>query len=353
MCLVGGCIMASMLAQTAQCSSGNECPSDDKPKDDAVLLQRDFLTSRHLMARDPNASLPFQQQRPHHAWIGHPTWGFVHCPKAAGTSFLRQLIYPFGAPLLPEGDGLVDGEVCHAEMELQLKQHEVAPASQHYATLFREPRAHVYSQYLECIDSSVGKEILKANAERHISNDIFRDVTSWLTHFSAEMNTSFDGGCYNPVNMQARIFECSNGLRHGLSGKDRPLPIDVLYQHVERYKFVGIVERYQESVCLFAFLASGSLPKYCDCEDHAKWMTLPVMHEAHGVRGHDVQDLSEFDLKMIDALTEKDAMIWQAAVQRFISDIDDAEKETGTRILCDREIIPDYMAVSARRDHLL
>jgi len=268
------------------------------------------------------------------------TWGFVHIPKAAGMSFQEQI-----KGLLPQGDSLVSCMFCcHAHMEQQLLQAGVAAAARRHAIMFREPQAIVYSQYLECVGEMHDLGV------QDISNEMFSNVTTWLTHF-ADTNTTFDGGCYNPVNLQSRVFECFDGQHHALkgndrqhhalSGNDRPLPIDVL---LEGYTFVGIVERYQESTCLFAFLASGSLPEYCDCEDHAMWETFPAIQITHGVKKHSVSDLSNHDVEMIDAITDKDVLLWQAAVQRFISDIDKAEQETGTRILCNRQIVSDYMA---------
>jgi len=335
MCVAAASIMASMLVQADQCSYGNERPSDEEPKGVMSVLQRDFqMNVPKVLGQDMNRERVTDVHPDCTQWMngctqpalpGHPTWGLVHCPKTAGSSFRE-----FMRSILPEGDGLVASEICHAEM--------VATAARRYVTFFREPRAHVYSQYLECTEDGWGKEILKTNTANGISNDIFGDVSTWLAHFSADKNTTFDGGCYNPVNMQSRTLECSSNLHHHLSGEDWPLPIDVLRQRMEGYAFVGIVERYQESACLFVLLVSGSLPPYCDCEDHAMWKTFPGIHETHEVPSHHVDDLSKLDLKRIDDLTERDAKLWQGAVKRFISDIDKAEHKTGTRILCDRQI---------------
>jgi len=346
-----------LAASTATCSLPDGIADDGAHA--LELLQKTMEVDSQTMevGLGPYSILKGIQASP-----GHPTWGFSHMPKCGGVSFLKQLVKG-AVRLLPEGDGVEDAEVCHAKIEWQFKQKKVATGDQHYATFFREPRAQVYSQYLHMVAHNV-KGWTKQNPDL---NEVYGNVTTWLTHFAENRSTTFQEQSYagekkrtklpgyNPVNMQSRFFECIDpNLQVDLAvsvPKDEPLPMGALKDRMEGYTFIGILERYQESICLFAFLSSDwrvmgkkSLPTYCDCQNKELWESFSGQHEDHGVRSHSVNDLSSHDLKMVDAISQRDAMLWRSAVKRFTSDIDKAERTTGTKILCDRQIVPGYMA---------
>ena len=80
--------------------------------------------------------------------------------------------------------------------------------------LFREPRAHVVSQYFECRDSewALGNRDKWATSHgafprNSTKRDPYAGFKQWIRHFAN--NGDDDFGCYDPRDMQARYVTCS------------------------------------------------------------------------------------------------------------------------------------------------
>lgn len=239
-------------------------------------------------------------------------------------------------PVFLQADGFQSEEAC-GNGWLAGKRKE-----QRASVMLREPRAHIYSLYTMTCCSWWGRK------ERgHAEFPQLDNVTAWLTWF-LKSNMTWGGTraskdpkiffTYHPLNFQARHFTCLSDP-HQVTLPE-PSIDSVLESFRHNYEFVGILERYQESVCLFTSMASGKLPAYCDCDDPESWSTFPDRHEKFDVPHHHITDLTSNDIKMIDALTSKDAVLYAEGVRRFIKDIDLAEQKHGQRILCDRDILP-------------
>merc|ERR1719316_2177442 len=72
------------------------------------------------------------------------TYIIMHIPKTAGASLTQNLLFDG----LPEGDGLNVGERCQSELVSCMAKED------RLLTMVREPRHHIQSLYLECVDSA-------------------------------------------------------------------------------------------------------------------------------------------------------------------------------------------------------
>jgi len=204
----------------------------------------------------------------------------------------------------------------------------------------REPRSHVQSLFYYCTESDWGLNMTENwQREPALSN-----LPSWLTYYSDGtyymMNSTFN--CFAPLNYQARHLSCS-GKGINISLQDHAPQVQEAVDAMNALDVVGIVERYQESICLVAASTGRALPSYCNCEDEEAWATFPELDESisrHNVTTkHGVNELSSHEIEMIDRINVVDTALYKAAVQRFLSDIDAAEQKHRVRILCNRDIV--------------
>ena len=124
--------------------------------------------------------------------------------------------------------------------------------------------------------------------------------------------------------------------------------------------FVGIVELYAESLCVFGYLTSrlrvghGVLPAGCSCDEPPSpaGKKKPAHHEPEGAKdGHHLTiktshthnmhmdtthpvELSRTMREQIEALVEVDVALYREALLRLLDLIDAVQNETSTPILC-------------------
>jgi len=239
----------------------------------------------------------------------------LHIPKTAGCSFSIDI-----KQVLAHGEGYHSNERCyHDRPPMQPRDVQVA--------FLRNPTLHVYSQFLECKYDGWGKSVVPAGQKW-----IMQGVKLWLRHFDGG-RTADDLRCYHPYNMQTRALSCwSGGCHHH---RREPSLSDAM-RSLDSLFFVGLVEHYQASICLFfAKTHQGEpLPRFCDCRDKTAWGSFRSAHESHGVPPHSLSDLDEEDLGMISNLTQLDVQLHTAATKRFEREAAEVKRKTGVQILC-------------------
>lgn len=284
------------------------------------------------------------------ALLGHfPSRGrrftFVHIPKCAGTSFEKDFKRNLES----------SGEVC-------LMPH-LHPSST--VMFFRSPRQHVLSQFVHCAHNPY-------HAGHHLPAAMRADYASgfpkWLDHFLASdgqascpaysLATQFkeyrtvcsasnseckehqqcrlraDFNCYNPSNMQARHLTCDRpqgAAGHYIGDEGAQPDVSQALQNLEDVAFVGIAELYAPSYCLFYAKVHGKIPQGCDCKFERKnWH-----RETHSAPAHTIETYPPEVLHKIDALTKVDQLVYEAALQRFVEEIRQAEKTYKEQLFCD------------------
>lgn len=255
-----------------------------------------------------------------------PLYYHVHIPKTAGVSFLRDIL-----SILPDDAGLFSWEACYSEMTGMVEQHSNGTGPHRMITMLRKPSEHVYSEYLECADTPWGKAI---RSESGAEEEDVASFTSWLQHFA--QNSTDDFNCYHPFNMQSRALSCDYPSDpHHYDGELNSAMTAAAFRAMEETFFVGLVEYYQESLCLFhSKVVESALPSWCDCKQKGAWNAKAVTNATHNVPEHSLHDLSSADMDIVNSLTEHDQMLYNAAYERFKKDIAAEEEKRGVKIMC-------------------
>jgi len=258
----------------------------------------------------------------------HTVYGFIHTPKAAGSSFILD-----STSAIPDGDGYYSQEHCPVQMLDELKakcQGGLEGMFFELLVCLRVPRSHVYSQYLELKYDTHWNWAGKDNFTTE-----FPTITTFLDRFTSGPGAHHsDYPAYHPQDMQTRSLTCQtdNHGYHELSAED----LEMALESVKNYKFVGITEFYQASVCLFYDKANpGSpLPDFCDCQTATKWSSFPAHQISHDVPPHSLSDLSSADLEKMDTLTQMDLKVYRAGLKRFFAEVRELEERRGLRVHC-------------------
>jgi len=303
----------------------------------------------------------------------------IHIPKTAGTSFMRAAS---DATRL-RGLTIKSTEGC-------LAPPKSSPPSIDSAIMFRKPRAHVLSQFDLCrprygpswlsLVRRPGEPAFPASFEVWLRqwkalkdggwhgdftpafpyapgvinylNGIWGNFPLWMhvSPYYALNSTAgwahFDGGgtlehftdvpynCYVPISMQAQRLTCHMPLNYSV------LPsADLAVSNMKGSWFVGLVEAYQASICLFHVKLGNPLPSYCNCKDPQRWNSYNTTKMNVNPNGHRLSDFSPEVIRLIDDLTEADRKLYNAARLRFVSEIRQVEKTFNTMILCDESVL--------------
>jgi hypothetical protein len=302
-------------------------------------------------------------------------WTFVHIPKTAGDSFMKDSPQhmPIGASL----QGNFEDSLRSTNRTWPLM------------VFFRDPTNHVLSQFLECKYDTWGQRQTKgtgfpgyipnnaaANNANKSSNEytnVLQGFDEWVQHFVYHachpdawkpqyytLNPPPPGqeqhygqrvgfNCYDPVNMQSRYMTMAEGGHYASHPYHRfPNATDAIQAMSSAFAVVGIVEYYAASVCLWEYHAGGRqfLTRSCqvcvennDGNSNSNGKLLlahkPQTHESHGVPPHSVSMISKETLQQIEQhLTVVDRQLYQASVERFLHDVDVVYQETGVDLLC-------------------
>ena len=197
----------------------------------------------------------------------------------------------------------------------------------------RSPQSHVYSQFLECKYDAWGKK--KTNHTTFPRGDMATpsgDFEEWLRHLAAQ--TADDFNCYHPRNLQTRYMACASTPGHIPHHYQRAELASALRQ-LEDMAFVGIADFYEESVCAFEVFVTGRTQ--CTCVDGRLRTNIPTRHNiilGHSVPSHSLHDVSPESLALIDALTQQDQALYEAALTRFREDVAFASQKSSVDLWC-------------------
>ena len=300
-------------------------------------------------------------------------WFLIRIPKTASISASRDM-----PQLLAPGAHLAHGETCFRHgaresihMSRDYPPYDEAGRTTSTVTLLREPRAHVFSQYLECRYDRWGRKVTHGTAFPR-SSSVHEDFDAWLQHFAnksawgeaaagvaggcklqtvalhdnklrgvdyhAEMDrhcTSADFSCYNPYNMQTRAMACPHGAWQGphwcytphRTCNERPPPLELALRSLSEGRVVGLVEEYNASLCLLHLVAArdgnatvGTPPPLGNTTFQASRVRAVLARASkvtHGVPPHSSASLPPATLALVDQLTTADRQLYAAAVARF------------------------------------
>jgi len=260
----------------------------------------------------------------------------IHIPKTAGTSLGKDV----------KNDAFVESlNLRVLNWEWCFPPHRKDDAF--HLMMLRSPRAHVMSQFLECKYDWWGKAVTQNTAFPHSLDDDL-GFAVWLDHFwppraydcdcadmaDCDCLREDDFNCYNPHNMQSRSLTCSGTgpyNSHHVAQDTGIVPsAQEAVANLGKIEWVGIVELYDESLCLFFYKVEGRLRDHCACE-----RSNPERHHNdHGVPPHDVESQAKAVLQLVDRITAVDQVVYRAAVHRVVNELRVLEKKAGVQILC-------------------
>lgn len=308
---------------------------------------------------------------------GHEGFRFVHIAKTAGSTFQG-----FINRHVEKGEQKVWREDCLLGHTRHWKTYD--PKKDYVASFFREPRAHVLSQYFMCEEGwygmydreysqfprplpkgrltslqkrydmaskgsfstrmrgSIGSKssslsAIKSELDRAYKTQL-KGFTNWMDFFLNDWEV-YKGyyGCYHPLSMQTRGMTCVGewDYLHGIIDPAYLNPdVDAAIKNMQSLWFVGVAEHFHESLCLWEYQYRGTLPIYCDCASGAK--RPPFKSDSHGVAHHSVNDLSEDQLRRIDELTRHDRILYKEVIKEFMERLHEVEHTTGKTIMCNK-----------------
>mmetsp|Transcript_2038 Transcript_2038/g.4274 ORF Transcript_2038/g.4274 Transcript_2038/m.4274 type:complete len:530 (+) Transcript_2038:116-1705(+) len=242
----------------------------------------------------------------------------LHVPKVGGSSFRKDI-----PPIIPTSSELITAERCYydgkAEAEYQM-------------TLVRRPRKHVESQYFHCSTSGshqYGKDWMPQ----------FHDwAAGWYWLRTEGKMSAFC--CSSPVDMQSYRMTCPARSMSAGRQKRRFLEVNITKAivNLKEMFFVGLLDAYDESICLLQARVRGELPRYCNCEVPELWDRRPhLTHRTHGTQGS--REIREDAWELVDSITAGDIKLYNAAVERFKLEVGIVEELYGRKFLC-KEIVP-------------
>lgn len=246
---------------------------------------------------------------------GRPTFYQLHIPKTGGSA-LTTTLQEQGDWL--KGAGVVALESCYDDMNQRVNSSK----GDGVITFLREPVMHVYSQYYQaCFHRSCG---------------VSKNIHSYIDYFDEVRDARNVKPCYSAFNMQTRALTCSGGSHQvladwGPSGKR----LEEAKQNVKNTYFTGILELFQESLCVFYVKQHGELPMWCNCEDKAAWSSHePSHYDKYHAPSHQLSDLTPTDLEKIQHFISDDAELYAFAKARFLTEIKDIEEKFKTTVMC-------------------
>lgn len=249
----------------------------------------------------------------------------IHIPKTAGTSFKAdtQSSATFTVKMVIE-------ENCFEQM---------AQADTYTTSMFRHPRGHVYSMYLQ----NRGKpKLCHVPGGQRVSQE--SGFAEWVEHFhkglsdDGSMNVTHSFKCYHPYNLQSRAFSplCTRRnnakvQRSKLKGSHFYSPgiqnVDTMHNHLadNMYKlnWLGLSEFYTASVCILQDLVGVPAFDICDAgnyyreklSDRVRGASEPSHSNAKASHPH--LSVPDEIWEKVDDLTFFDRKLYYLAMRRF------------------------------------
>lgn len=271
----------------------------------------------------------------------------IHIPKTAGTSFERDImaIKTLLGDEVDEIPGRKSFKGHFQDYQNEKCYYVKYSKSDFNVMLFRNPRDHVYSQYLEIKwDPKFQRHHFTDGTRfpRNYTDEVGFDL--WVTYFDLKtwgVIYTGDYHTYNPINMQTRYLTCHVDGHHIDKFPPEKTIQDVLpkvpeaKQNLRTIDLVGITEFYPTFMCIFIYKTFNHLPKPCSCDYVQKTNSSFQTHkELHGIPRHAWQNLPINTVWKVDNITALDREIYEDAMNVFLEFVEETERATKKKILC-------------------
>ena len=258
---------------------------------------------------------------------------FVHIPKAAGDSFMHD------APAhMPDGSTLVGSHETSALSSTTLRRMGKTGVR---VAIFRHPVRLAYSQFVFCkyVMPKTNKDFPgRGGAGAARDADVARGLDAWVRHFAGP-NSSHSFNCYNPRDIQYR-YAATRGVAIGPGRPEADAPrarASARHALEKNFWFVGVVEAYRETMCLFRYWTTRARPPaYCACHAPAAaaGRAVALSNITHNTPAHSTARLDAELVAGLRSLAPVDLMLYAHALHLLDAQSGVVERETGVAVLC-------------------
>lgn len=242
---------------------------------------------------------------------------YTHIAKAGGTEvFSRLALWRYTVP--------GDGETCYPVFRAG------SGGNHPHALMLRHPTHHVVSQWRMCAESEWGRGQTRRSRYASTVDRWRKDVhgaglLGWLDWFANQPGQTETFGCYSPENMLTRALTCPVASSHRYWG---PLNLTDALRNVESVENLGVMELLEPSLCVWYHRTHGVLPPGGECAAVCGGASRSVPRSAD----------DPAVLVRIHQLTALDRVLYAAALKRVLRDINDTERVSGTKLVCNDEV---------------
>ena len=255
---------------------------------------------------------------------------YVHIPKAAGASFMNA-----AAAFMAKGDTLRGNEEQAAWAPVTCAR---VGARGKRVIFLRSPVQLAYSQFLYC------KFVLKRKDDRFPKGD-GNATSSGVDRWAAQFPSNSSWRCYNPFNVQFRFVAGARDARDaGLARSARVASAcgaskirdgkDARRSLGRDFAFVGIVDAFRESLCLFRWTSARDAPPFCECgADAAAFPKTSYVH-GHKAYASSASALGNETRAALGALVVEDLLLYLEGLDLFEKRANAARAATNATLVC-------------------
>lgn len=255
---------------------------------------------------------------------------FVHIPKAAGVSFMKDS--PHAMPVGSTLRGSQEKAVLDPRTVSLRKAHGAQ-----LIVLLRNPIGLAYSQFIMSKCYPHAARGASRSPHRPPCAPAHLGFGTWAADLARQLAAPpsarrLDSGLgphgYIPIDVQSRYVSTNVSAWH-VRRSDVPGDLTRAKAGLARFAFVGVTELYPQSVCLFAAHALGALPAHCECAPtHKAARSAPKLTRVtHGLPKHSLADLSATARAAAASLVRVDLELYAHALEdRLSAQIEQAER---------------------------
>lgn len=194
----------------------------------------------------------------------------------------------------------------------------------------RFPLALAYSQFLYCKFVLRRKKRDFPKRSRGEPRAPSGGLREWTSHFPSN-ESAFS--CYDPTDMQYR-FVAGSGSSRRARGVASATTLEKAVSILDAaFYFVGVVDLYDESLCLFEYALTNVVPSHCGCG-----RTPPKRRKTHAkmkrLRNATVDSLSPGDRRDLARITSRDLALYARALVNLEARVTDVAARTGVSLAC-------------------
>lgn len=257
-----------------------------------------------------------------HSLRSRASYIHVHIPKAGGRAFFHNapMYLPVGARVRGTGEkGVLSTKQGRAKLGAHSK----------LTVLLRNPLHLIYSQFIYC------KHVLRRGDNdfpRKPGRGVAAGLQTWAQNFMITPAPTHYR-CYDPTNIQTRFVSTDSGANEPSS--TYPGVTRARYMLDRSFALVGIMELFNESMCLLRYEAAKERPPaYCACGASRASAPMPWRILKRETPKHPISGLAQSYRRMLASLVQDDLLLYLHGLHWFERAVGRVRDQTGVLIAC-------------------